>query len=520
MPALPVVPTASVIESGRSLRAPLRESVDVVIIGSGAGGGMVAREVSRAGLRVMVLEEGGNHTPASFTQREGDMLPRLFYDSGGRSTDDGGVLILSGRGIGGSTVHNTNLCKRAPDAILERWVSEHGARGWGPQDLDADYRAVEADLHVSALTEEDVNVNNAILRRGVEKLGWRGALLHHNRVGCQKSGFCELGCAYNAKENAAKILIPEALGNGARVYSDIRVTEIWTQGEKALGVRGHTLTNDGQPGELVTVQAKAVCLSASAIGSAALVRKSDIVDPHKLAGRSLRLHPGVAVAGRFRDRVDAWRGIPQSYECTEKLSFEPGAADRSWILTAFAHPGGFAALQPGFGAALTGAMRSYAQTAVVAAMLHDETEGEVRLGKAGRPLLRYQMTDDDARALWRGAHACGEILLAAGAQEVLVPLARPLVARTVAGLAPLLTHRYRPLDPLLTAVHPMGTLALGRDPSRSVVDPEGRHHRVANVYVVDGSLFPTSLGGPPQISIYTAGRKVARTVVADLRRGP
>lgn len=513
--SLPI--SSSEVVSGRSLREPLTLDADVVVVGSGAGGAMVASEASRAGLRVVVLEEGGHHRPADFNQREGDMLPRLFCDAGGRSTEDGAVAILHGRGIGGSTVHNTNLCKRAPDEILAGWVSEHGARGWSPSELAEDYAAVERELSVAPLLEADVNSHNAIFRRGVERLGWRGGLLQHNRSGCTRSGFCELGCAYNAKQNALKVLIPQALGHGARVLADVRVTEIVHRSGRATGVRGHTLDASGERGLEVTVTARAVCVAASAIGSAALLRGSDLPDPHKVAGRSLRLHPAIAVAGIFDEKVEAWCGIPQSYECTEKLSFASGAKDRTWLIPAFAHPGAFSGLVPALGAAHAQRMRDYPRTAVVAAMLHDETRGEVARDRHGRPRISYKLSPDDAAALLRGVQAAGEVLLAAGAREVMVPLATPLAARTSAELAPILQHRYRPLDPVLTSVHPMGTLPLGSDPRRAAVDPEGRHHQVRGLYVADGSLFPTSIGGPPQLTIYAAGRKVARALCRDLR---
>ena len=503
---------------GTRLRQPLHLNADVVVVGSGAGGSMLAAEVSRAGLSVVMLEEGGYHTPAQFNQREGDMLPLLFQDAGGRSTRDGAVTILSGQGVGGSTVHNTNLCKRAPDAILQRWVSEHGARGWSPSELADDYQAVEAELSVTPLAEDDVNVHNAVIRRGVQKLGWRGGLLAHNRQGCARSGFCELGCSFDAKQNAAKILVPRLLQQGGTLGCQLRATQIVVKHRRAIGVCGHAVQADGTPGAEFQVNAHIVCVAGSAIGSAVLLHRSGVLDPHRVAGRTLRLHPSVAVAGVFDERIEAWRGIPQSYECTEKLSFAPGASDRCWLIPAFAHPGGFAGLLPGFGPAHAARMRDYPRVAALAAMLHDETHGRVSSDRQGRASVRYALTEADAAALLAGLRAAGEVLFAAGAKEVLVPLATPLLARGPDDLARLQRHRYRPLDPLLTSVHPMGSLPMGGDPRRSVVDPQGRHHQVAGLYVADGSLFPTSIGGPPQLTIYAAGRKIARHIVADLRQ--
>lgn len=181
--------------------------------------------------------------------------------------------------------------------------------------------------------------------------------------------------------------------------------------------------------------------------SPALLLHSDVPDPYRLARRSLRLHPGSRSGAALPIPSRPGKGIPQSYECTEKLSFAPGAADRCWLIPAFAHPGGYAGLQPGFGAAHAQAMRDYPRTAVVAAMLHDDTRGVVSVSRHGLPVVHYALSEPDAQSLLRGLHAAAEILLAAGAQEVMVPLARPLLARSVADLAPLLRHRYRPLDP-------------------------------------------------------------------------
>lgn len=508
-------PPAGVLHGAELLR-PLSLATDVVVIGSGAGGAMLAAEVSRAGRHVVVIEEGQYHRPSDFNQREGDMLPRLFQDAGGRQTTDGAITILSGRGAGGSTVHNTNLCKRAPGEILARWVEEHGAAGWSAADLDADYRAVESELGVVPITEDEVNAHNALIRRGVERLGFRGGLLQHNRAGCARSGFCELGCAFDAKQNALKVLLPQVLGRGGILACSLQATQIVVQAGRATAVRGHALRPDGRSGVDFTVAARAIVLAGSAIGSAVLMGRSDIADPHRVAGRSLRLHPSLAVAGVFDHPVEAWRGIPQSFECTEKLSFQPGALDRTWLIPAFAHPAGFAGLLPGFGPGHAQRMRDYPRIAALAAMLHDETRGEVTCDRHGRPRIRYELSPADAKALFRGVQAAGEVLFAAGARQVLVPLATPAIAHHPGDLARLASHRYRPMDPLLTSVHPMGSLPLGGDPRRSVVNPQGRHHHVGGLYVADGSLFPTSIGGPPQLTIYAAARKIARHLLAEL----
>jgi len=501
------------IESGRDIARDVTLDCDVVVVGTGAGGAMVAREAARAGLEVIALEEGGHLGPRDFTQREDEMLPLLFQDGGGRTTDDGAVTVLQGRGVGGSTVHNTNLCKRAPAAVLDGWK----LAGWRADELAPHYAVVERDLSVAPIDESRVNRNNAILRRGVEKLGWKGGILSHNRVGCVGSGFCELGCSFDAKQNALKVLIPAAVAAGARVISDCRAERVLVKHGRAIGVQARALDNGGgsvgRPGATVTVHARAVCLAGSAVGSALLAQKSGLPDPSGRVGRGLHLHPGAAVAGVFDEIIEGWNGIPQSWECTEKLRFDdaPDNDDRAWIITAFAHPIGLASSLPGFGAAHMTLMRLYPRIAVLAAMLHDRSEGRVAVD-GERPVVKYALDGGDVRALVRGMAACAEILFAAGARQVIVPYAEPLVLSSVSELGRVAARGYRPLDPLLTAVHPMGTLALGR-----VVDERGAWRGADGVWVADGSLFPTSLGGPPQLSIYAAGHKVAGHLVEALR---
>jgi choline dehydrogenase-like flavoprotein len=221
------------------------------------------------------------------------------------------------------------------------------------------------------------------------------------------------------------------------------------------------------------------------------------------------MHPGAVVAGRFEKKILGWRGIPQSYECTEHLSFEPGSDKRIWIVPAFAHPVGAAASLPGFGADHMAAMRSYPNLAVLTAMLHDETSGEVVSGDDGRPILRYSMNESDRTQLARGLAACARLLLAAGAVEVTIPAIPPKRVRSTSELDALDLSFVRPHALPLTAVHPMGTMCMGDDPRTAVVRSTGEHHQLRGLFVADGSLFPTSLGAPPQISIYAFALHVA-----------
>ena len=501
---------------GRELEGDRRTSADVVVCGGGAGGCMAARELARAGLEVILLEEGPHHRTSDFTQREEEMLPLLFQEKAGRRTEDLAIPILSGRGLGGSTVHNQNLCKRAPDVLLDRWRDELGIDGVGATDLLPFYEAVERDLGVCAIPDRQVNAHNHVVDRGRKALGWAGGRLSHNRdERCIGSGFCELGCAYDGKLNALRVLVPEALGAGADIYTDCRVDAVVHDGARASGVRASVLDATGRELGRLDVRARAVCLAGSAIGSAALALASDVPDPHDVVGRGLRLHPGAIVAGVFDEPIEAWRGVPQSVDCTEWLDFKPGSERRVWLVPSFAHPIGTAALMPGFGPSLHGRMRRYPHLAVLAAMVHDETSGRVSLD-GGRTRIAYEPTQPDREQLALGCRQGARLLLAAGARECLVPAVEPIVVRTERDLSAITAARFVPHDARVTAVHPLGTLALSASPDRGFAAASGQAHALRDLWVVDGSLFPTSIGVPPQISIFAFAMKVSRTLAAEL----
>ena len=509
--------TSGIITRGSELEGDLNLQVDAVVIGTGAGGSVALRELARAGLDVVGLEQGAWSTSRDFDQREEHMLPLLFEDAGARATEDMAIRVLQGRGLGGSTIHNTNLCKRTPDAILDLWANKYGVVGAAPRDLRDRFEQIERDLSVSEIPAPMRNANNELLRAGCEALGWRAGPLHHNRIGCVGSGFCELGCAYNAKQNALKVMIPQAVDAGARVYVDVEAVRVLHDGSRVTGVEGVVRGGDGRPRSNVHLRARVVVLAASAVGSAALARRSSLPDPHGQLGLGLRLHPGAVVAGRFEHEIEGWRGIPQSYECTEHLSHEERSDKRVWIVTAFAHPIGAATALPGFGAAHMSSMRSYPNLAVLTAMVHDETSGEVSVDDSGRPILRYRMTQRDRAQLAKGLAACARILLAAGAREVTIPAIPSKSVTTMAALDALDLSFVRPHAIPLTAVHPMGTMRMGEDPRTCVVRSTGEHHQLRGLFVVDGSLFPTSIGTPPQISIYAFALHLAPHVVERAR---
>lgn len=494
-----------------------RLRAEVVVVGTGAGGAACFRELALAGVDVLALEAGAWHIPPrDFTQREEDMMHRLYWNGGATAMRDMSVLVTHGRGVGGSTVHNINLSADTPAAILDRWTAEAGLVGWDAAAMAPVFARVRRTARVIPLSEGEVNRNNAIVRAGAEALGWQGRLYEHNRFACLQCGFCVQGCAYNRKQSALLTYIPAGVLAGGRLAWGCHVTRIRMASGRALGV--DAIWADPETGRSygnVRIDANAVVLAASGLLSPALLAASGIRDPHNIGGNVLRLHPAVPVAARFRDPVDAYKGLPQSYLVEEFATFLRGNGYGGYIIIPLSgHPGLTAALLPGSGPTLGRWLRAYRYLSIATPLLHDEGRGRVSVDSKGRLSYHYRLTPDDARWLADGIKRTAELYLAAGAEAVLLPYTRREVVVTKASDLKVVDERgVGPGELMLASVHPQGSLPMAADPRRGAIDGRGHHFGVRNLWVADASVFPSSVGVPPQLSVYAAGTKVARELL-------
>ncbi len=476
---------------------------DVIVCGAGAGGSMAAYVAAKAGMKVLLLEEGAAHSTERFTMREEQMIPALYQQLGGQRTRDLGILVLSGRGLGGSTAHNTNLCKRIAAPILEHWAGELGLSELGTEALAPYFDKTEALLGVRTIRDDQVNRQNQRLGETLEKLSLKYARLAHNRdERCQGSGYCDLGCPNNGKLNALRVLIPEVIKSGGEVRAGVDVRCVLHRGGAVVGVEVVF------GGERQVLRAPKVVLAGGAVGSAAMALRSALPDRYRQLGRGLHLHPAALVAGVFDERIEGYKGVPQSVECSEWMDYRPGAKHRVWIVPVAAHPASTAALMPGFGPSLMRDMRDYARLMTLIVMVHDESEGRVKL-KHGAPVLDYRLDAGDQAQLAFGAKQAARILFEAGAKEVVMPAAPAIRGATMQNFDALTPARFGASDIKLNSVHPLSTMRMGLSPEHSAIGTDGQVHGVRGLYVADGSVFPTSLGGPPQIGIYAMAMKIA-----------
>jgi choline dehydrogenase-like flavoprotein len=490
------------------------ERADVCVIGSGGGGAVAAAELAEAGRSVVVLEQGHHWTSRDFTQREDEMLPRLFEEGGLRQTVDRSITILQGRNVGGSTVHNLCYAFRTPEPILRLWREEHGLPGLTPESLAPSFERVERHLRVKPIREDEVNAWNALVRKGTEALGWSGFVTRHNREGCVKAGYCILGCSYDAKQSMLVTYVPRADRAGARIYANARAEKIEAEGGRVRRVLGRVVDHDGSPRGSVEVSAPVVVLAAGAVASPDLLLRSGLGGD--AVGRHLHLHPSVLVSGFFDEEIHAYRGIPQSFYVDEFIDLERDPRSGYVLMPIAGFPALTAAQLPGFGREQFRWLREFPRMGGLLVLLHDQSEGSVAPGSSlGRPAIRYALLPAEREALAEGLVHCAEILFAAGARRVLVPyLSDPLVLERGDDPGAIRRRGVREGEIPIASTHPQSTCRMASGPGPGVVDGFGQCFDVRGLFVADMSVFPTSLGAPPQITTAALADRTAQHIAA------
>ena len=485
----------------RPKRATGRLRCEVAVIGSGAGGATVAKELAERGRDVVLLEEGEHVESRRFNRRPLEMAALLYRDLGMTLALGGGagIPVPLGKSVGGTTTINSGTCFRVPEHVLDQWRAS-GDLEISAGDLAADYQRVEEFIEVAPVPEALLGGCARAVRRGAEKLGLHGAPLRRNARHCQGSGVCCFGCPTEAKRSANVSWVPAAVEAGARLCTGARVERI------AFSGRTHSV----HAGDL-EVEADAVVVAAGTLHTPQLLWRSGLRHPE--LGRNISIHPACKASALFDEEIRGWEGVPQGFGIHdlhgEGILFEG----------IFTPPEFGAFALPFAGARLTEVMEQYAHLASFGFLIEDRSLGVLRLSSP-RPQLYYRLGAPELARLRRGVEVLAQIFFAAGAREVFAPVSGFESLRSEAELARLRGARLTPASFELSAFHPLGSCRASRDPARGVVDADLEAHDVPRLFVADGSIFPSSLGVNPQLTIMAFAQRAARQVDARLGGAP
>lgn len=493
---------------------------DAVVIGSGAGGGVVAGELAAAGKSVIVLEKGGYNSEADFTLQEAQAMSELYLKRSTLTSKDLGVIILAGSTLGGGTVVNWDTSFRTPDNILEEWAQVSGLRDFTGGALQESFAAVERRISVN--TENSAhNRQNQLLFEGSRALGYHAGTLRRNAVGCeQRCGTCGFGCRYGCKQSTTKTYLQDAYDRGARIIVRCSADRVLIENGRAVGVAATAQDRETGKNYRVTVRARTVIIAAGSINSPALLLRSGLENRH--IGRHLKLHPVATLGGIYPEKVYSWQGVMQS-----AYSDEFGQLDGNYgykLEVPPTHPGLIGLSTPWYSA--RGYREQMAKAAYVATFIiltRDRGEGTITLDRYGEPVVDYVTSVFDRRHLLHGMRHAARIHFAAGATEVLslhskrTYLKQPEVGRISEREwrefdVQLERHGMGPNRLPIFSAHQMGTCRMGADATQSVTDGNCEVHGVKGLFVCDGSVFPAASGVNPMLSIMGLAHRASQYI--------
>jgi choline dehydrogenase-like flavoprotein len=491
---------------------------DIVIVGSGAGGGTVAERLSplcENGARILLLEAGPHYTCEFFTQREVEMSQSLYLQAAGYLTMDSAITLATARMVGGSSGVYTGVTFRIPDQALRNW----NVPGLTPEELAPRFERLERENNVANLPDDQVNKNNRLFKKGVESLGWECKELRLNLRNCEGHGFCNLGCAEGAKQGTLEVQIPMAVERGVELIPNAKVTQV--HDDRSMDVQINPAPPGSRPGSRepgeYEVRAKKVILAAGCPGTPALLLGSEDFKKLPSLGRYVTLHPTATTYGIHPEVVDGHRGFPKTYY-SDQFSEREGY----YIETCFYYPMTTAKNIYCWGEAHRRIMLKYNHLMSCILLIHDRSERRNRVVlKNGQAAFDYKLSEGFKESMARAQRAVSRIFFAAGCEQVHVNMSSKtlLTPEDLNSLNSLIRgQNYRRGRTSMSTAHLMGGCRMGADPENSVTDSRGQVHGTDWLYVADSTLFPSCSRANPYLTIMALADRVAEGIMNEMIR--
>ena len=493
---------------------------DVIVIGSGAGGGTVAKELStlcKDGARIALLEWGGRFEKQDNTRREIEMAAKYYFDNGGFQTSTQDMTLAFAKALGGSTTVYTGVTFKPPESVLRKWaVPGIDAADLGPR---LDKFLVENNVHLQP--SENINRNNRLFAGACEKLGWKLGQFPLNIKGGGGLNTCNIGCARLAKQGTAVVQIPIAQANGVDVFPFCRVDRL--EGGAALAevlAPEHGLAPSPLPPGRYRFRAKKIVVAAGTMNTNPLLQRSfgeKAAAKWPALGRYFTCHPALTLVAEHDAPVDGTLGHPKSYYCDEFVE-----KDRFLLETCMYFPFVTSKNLAGFGADVDSLLARFDHLQQILVLILDDArpENRVTINPSGNPVVHYNIDAALIDSMVKAIRASGRLFFASGARRAHLPAAERFF--TDAGdahrLDQIVRHdRFKLGQIAVSAAHLMGGCRMGSDEQTSVTDAWGRVHGEPNLYVADASLFPSSVEVNPYLTIMALADRVAEAVRKDLR---
>ncbi|HNT87543.1 MAG TPA: GMC family oxidoreductase [Candidatus Hydrogenedentes bacterium] len=487
------------------LHADVDAAFDAVVVGSGAGGAVIAKELAEGGRRVAIVEEGGYH--AVHRDPPFASFARLYRDCGFSGTlGRPAVLTPMGRCFGGTTTINSGTCFRTPESVIARWRDELGLAEIDHAALDRAFDRVEHEINVTVTDLRIMSRGNRIVHELLEREGLHGAPLRRNVRDCEGCGACCYGCTSGAKQSMDRCYLPKALRAGATAYVRARAERILCDAAgRAAGIEA---VANGVSGRRLTFRAPVVILACGSLLTPQLLRRNGVARGNPHLGRHLTLHPATKVYAEFEERVEDWKGVPQSY------SYDGLRDDGIKFEGASMPPELGAVAMPLVGEEMAHFLKRYAHIASFGMMISDTAEGRMTRVPGYGYVFRYSLTELDLARLRRGIAFLARLYLKHGALA-----AYPMMARqgsVFRGLDDVDRFERAPLrasEVEVMAFHPLGTCRMAASPAGGVCDQEHQVFGAPGLYVCDGSVVPTALGVNPQVTIMAMATRFAERLL-------